>query len=120
MDAAALDFQLNRLNMYTMAHTFKDYRFLSRVVRSNSAYLLQRKSDGHIKFTTMTGKLWTKHSMCIFVYNNVAQFFYNVGFKFCVQKWILEWVELIIRAERRLVTHKMFDNPLFKVLTVVQ
>jgi len=51
-DTAALDLQLNKLNMYTMAHPSKDYRFLSRVVRSNSAYLLQRKSDGHIKFTT--------------------------------------------------------------------
>jgi len=57
LDAAALDFQLNRLNMYTMAHTFKDYRFLSRVVRSNSVYLLQRKSHGHIKFTSIAAKL---------------------------------------------------------------
>ena len=57
LDAAALDFQLNRLNMYTMAHTFKDYRFLERVVRSNSTYLLQRKVDGHFKFITMAAKL---------------------------------------------------------------
>ena len=57
LDAAALDFQLNRLNMYTMAHTFKDYRFLERVVRSNSIYLLQRKADGHLKFITMAAKL---------------------------------------------------------------
>ena len=57
LDAAALDFQLNRLNMYTMAHMFKDYKFLARVVRSNSTYLLQRKSDGHLKFITMAAKL---------------------------------------------------------------
>ena len=57
LDAAALDLQLNRLNMYTMAHTFKDYKFLSRVVRSNSAYLFQRKSDGHLKFISMAAKL---------------------------------------------------------------
>ena len=56
LDAAALDFQLNRCNMYTMAHTFKDYKFLARVVRSKSTYLLQRKADGHLKFITMAIK----------------------------------------------------------------
>ena len=57
LDAAALDFQLNRLNMYTMAHTFKDYKFLARVVQSNSTYLFQCKADGHLKFITMAAKL---------------------------------------------------------------
>ena len=49
LDAATLEFQLNRLSLLTMAQ-FKDHTFLERVVQSNSSYLLHRKSDGHIKF----------------------------------------------------------------------
>ena len=38
-DAACLDFLVNRVLMYTMAHTFKVYKFLPRVIDSLFNYL---------------------------------------------------------------------------------
>ena len=56
LDAAALNIQLNKCNLYTMVHTFKDCKFLARVVQSNSTNLLQCEADGHLKFITMATK----------------------------------------------------------------
>ncbi len=38
-DAACMEFAVNRLQLYAMAHTFKDYQFLPRVLDSHYAYL---------------------------------------------------------------------------------
>ena len=38
-DASCLDFALNRVLMYTMAHTFKVYKFLPRVIEALFNYL---------------------------------------------------------------------------------
>lgn len=38
-NASVLDFAIRRLLMYTMAHTFKDYTYLPRVVDSVFAYI---------------------------------------------------------------------------------
>ena len=38
-DAACLDFAMNRVLMYTMAHTFKVYKFLPRVIENLFKYL---------------------------------------------------------------------------------
>ncbi len=37
---SCLDFAMNRLLLYTMAHTYKDYQFLPRVVNSLFSYLM--------------------------------------------------------------------------------
>jgi hypothetical protein len=44
-----LDMAINRLALYTMAHTFKDYRFLPRVITSHFNYLQQLAESGHLK-----------------------------------------------------------------------
>lgn len=36
---ACLDYAMNRLLLYTMAHTFKDYKFLPRVVNTLFSYI---------------------------------------------------------------------------------
>ncbi|XP_019850653.1 PREDICTED: uncharacterized protein LOC105312329 [Amphimedon queenslandica] len=36
---AVLDYAINRLPYYTMAHTYKDYRFLPRVIESHFVYI---------------------------------------------------------------------------------
>jgi hydroxymethylglutaryl-CoA reductase (NADPH) len=38
-NATALDFLVNRLNLYTMAHVFKDYAFLPRVLEGQFRYV---------------------------------------------------------------------------------
>ncbi|KJE95848.1 hydroxymethylglutaryl-coenzyme A reductase [Capsaspora owczarzaki ATCC 30864] len=38
-DFACFDFAINRLALYSMVHTFKDYRFLPRVLQSHFGYL---------------------------------------------------------------------------------
>jgi hypothetical protein len=38
-NAAVLDFVMTRLLLYTMAHTFKDYAYLPRVVDSVFAHI---------------------------------------------------------------------------------
>ena len=38
-NASSLEFATNRLLMYTMAHTYKDYLFLPRVVNSLFTYI---------------------------------------------------------------------------------
>lgn len=39
-DFACFDLAINRLGLYTMAHTFKDYRFLPRVLQTHFNYLV--------------------------------------------------------------------------------
>ena len=60
LDATALSFQLNKFDMYIIIQwpivTFKDYKFLARVVQSSSTYLLQLKANCHLKFITMVAK----------------------------------------------------------------
>ena len=48
---ACLDFAMQRLLLYTMAHTFKDYQFLPRVVRSLFSYILDQIAAG--SFTSL-------------------------------------------------------------------
>lgn len=56
---ASLDFAMNRLLMYTMAHTYKDYLFLPRVVSSHFTYLIDQAAQGAFQavFTTPKSKL---------------------------------------------------------------
>ena len=44
-DMASLDFAMTRLLLYTIAHTFKDYKFLPRVVDSIFSYIQQRREQ---------------------------------------------------------------------------
>ena len=47
---ACLEFTMNRLFLYTMAHTYKDYYFLSRVIESHFAYMLpQMESEMELR-----------------------------------------------------------------------
>ena len=43
---ACLDFATDRLLMYTMAHTYKDYMFLPRVIDSLFNYITARIAEG--------------------------------------------------------------------------
>ena len=52
-DAAILDFAIRRLLMYTMVHTFKDYKYLTRVVDSLFVYIETINS----KLFSVTSKL---------------------------------------------------------------
>ena len=47
---ACIDFAINRLLMYSMVYTFKEYRFLPRVVTSHMNYLkeIAATTDGSI------------------------------------------------------------------------
>ena len=47
---AVLDYAINRLPYYTMAHTYKDYRFLPRVIESHFVYIF------HALEPTITGR----------------------------------------------------------------
>ena len=51
-DMATLEFVMNRLLQYTMAHTYKDYRFLQRVTDTFFKYIEQRKAQGGFKMFT--------------------------------------------------------------------
>lgn len=48
---SSLEFAINRLLMYTMAHTYKDYLFLPRVVNSLFTYISAQIGAG--KYTIL-------------------------------------------------------------------
>ena len=56
-NVACLDFAVNRLLMYTMVHTYKDYAFLPRVVTSHMQYLQHEVDNGTISIPTLDSKL---------------------------------------------------------------
>lgn len=51
---ACLDFAVNRLLMYTVVHTYKDYVFLPRVVDSLFRYINARIADGGFSRALLT------------------------------------------------------------------
>lgn len=52
-NAAVLDFTIRRLLLYTMAHTFKDYTYLPRVVENVFVYIESMNDN----FLTINSKL---------------------------------------------------------------
>ena len=50
LDAAALEILFNRQNLQSQFYKAYQFFFVPRCVGSNAAYLLQRKSDGHVNF----------------------------------------------------------------------
>ena len=45
-NVACIEFAVNRLLVYTMVHTYKDYAFLPRVVSCHMNYLKQEVDSG--------------------------------------------------------------------------